>query len=210
MAKQFVNPDNQILYKEAKEIKKGDLKSDWLLKIVEEMKSVAGVNQHKDKNKTIMVGLAAPQIGYPYKIIFVDLSATAKRDDKFGQNLFVINPKILKYGKKKVKGREGCYSVKLGEQDIDGVVERSESVVVEFMDLNGEKHVQEFSGFTAVIFQHEIDHLNGKVFVHKIKKEKDLHIVFQSEYKKYKKNYKTWKRTLDPKIYFKDVAKSPK
>lgn len=71
----------------------------------------------------------------------------------------------------------------------------------------GEEVTQEFEGFTARIIQHEVDHLNGKVFVHSIKKEKDLHIVFDSECKDYGKKFATWKRTLNPKIYFSDVVK---
>ena len=49
------------------------------------------------------------------------------------------------------------------------------------MNLEGQELLEEFSGFTAVIIQHEVDHLNGKVFVHRIKNEKDLHLVFPSE-----------------------------
>jgi peptide deformylase len=177
------------------------------LNIVEEMKSIAGINQHKDKNKPIMVGLAAPQIGYSIQLVFIDLSATAKRDGKFGNNLFMVNPKIVSYGKQKERGREGCYSCKPGNFDIRGVVERSKSVKIKFTDLNGENQVMELGGFTAVIAQHEVDHLDGKVFVHGIKNEKDLHIVFDSEYKLHKKNYKKWKRTMSPKLYFKEVCK---
>jgi peptide deformylase len=73
MTKEFAKPDNQILYKQAKEVKKADMKKDWFLKIIKEMKDVAGVNQHSDKSKPIMVGLAAPQLGYSFKIVFVTL-----------------------------------------------------------------------------------------------------------------------------------------
>lgn len=207
MTKEFIKPDNQILYQVAKQIKKADLKKAWFLKIVKEMKDVAGINQHSDKSKPIMVGLAAPQLGYSFKIVFVDLSATAKRDDKYGSNLFMINPRILKYMGKKSKGKEGCYSAKTEVCDFRGLVNRNEKVLVEFMSLSGEIIREEFSGFTAVIVQHEVDHLNGKIFIHRIKNEKDLHVVFPSEYKLHKKNCKTWKRTLNPKTYFKDVAK---
>jgi peptide deformylase len=126
---------------------------------------------------------------------------------KCGTNMFVVNPQIISYGKKKSKGREGCYSCRPENFDVRGVVERSEKVKVKFLDLDGKENVQEFSGFTSVIMQHEIDHLNGKVFPHRIKNEKDLHIVFDSEYKLHKKNYKKWKRTMSPRLYFKDVCK---
>ncbi len=203
----FLRPNNKLLYRKSKAIKRKDLKEKWFLDIVEEMRKIAGVNQHKDKNKPIMVGLAAPQIGHSLQLIFIDLSATSKRDNKFGDNLFMINPTITTFSKQKERGREGCYSCKPEDFDVRGIVERSKKVKVKFMDLNGEDQEIELIDFTAVIAQHEVDHLNGKVFVHRIKKEKDLHIVFDSEYKLHKKNYKKWKRTISPQLYFKDICK---
>lgn len=207
---EFLKPNNPILYQKAKLIDKKDLKSKWFLRIVEEMKNISGGFQHNKKNKTVMVGLAAPQIGYSIQLAFVDISASAKRDGKYGNNLFILNPKIISKSKKIKKGREGCYSCKGEGLDYDGVVPRYEKVKVKYMTLEGEEKVEEFDGFTSVIFQHEIDHLNGKVFIHRIKNEKDLHLVFNSEIQNYRENWKKWKKTLDPKIYWKDVAKIKK
>lgn len=203
----FLRPDNTLLYTKAKVVSKTDLKNKWFLNIIRKMKEVAGVNQHGDMSRPIMVGLAAPQIGYPYQIIFVDISAKIQRGKSYGENIFMVNPVVKKYSKERLKGREGCYSTKLSECDVRGMVNRSTKVLVEYMTIAGDVVTQEFSGFTAVIIQHEVDHVNGKVFVHRITNKNDLHIVFPTEYKKYKKECMTWARTLDPKIYFKDIAK---
>lgn len=202
----FLKPSNPILYQKAKGVSKSDLNKKWFLDIVEKMKSVAGVNQHNDKNKTVMVGLAAPQIGYSIQLVFVDVSASMKRDGKYGKNVFMVNPQIVSKSKKTKPGREGCYSTKMECCDVDGIVSRHEKVKVKYMNLDGEVVTEEYDGFTSVIIQHEVDHLNGKVFVHRIKNEKDLHLVFPSEIVDYRKNFKKWKRTLDPKTYWKDVV----
>lgn len=94
----------------------------------------------------------------------------------------------------------------MGSCDVWGIVERHNEVTIEYLNLEGVKIINKFAGFTSVIIQHEIDHLQGKVFIHKIKDEKNLHIVFPSETKEYRNNYKKWKRTLNPKIYWKDVV----
>jgi peptide deformylase len=206
MTNVFLKPNNPLLYKVAKKLEAKNLKEKWFLKIVKEMKDIAGVNQHNEKNKTVMVGLAAPQIGYSIQLVFVDVSASSKRDGKYGSNIFMVNPEIISKSKRKKTGREGCYSAKLDCCDVDGVVERHEKVKVKYLNLDGVEVVDEFVGFTSVIVQHEVDHLNGKVFVHRIKKEKDLHLVFPSEIADYRKNFKKWKRTLDPKLYWKDVV----
>lgn len=208
MQKNFLTPDNKLLYKKAKVVKKEDFKSQWFLDLLNKMKEVAGANQnHGAKNKPVMLGLAATQIGVPYKIVFVDLSATPQRDKREAKNIFLINPKIVFKSEKQIKNREGCYSTMLDTFRVNGVVERSDKVSVKYFDENGVAQRQDFSGFTAVIVQHELDHLEGKVFVHRIKNEKDLHVVFNSEWDSYKETYKKWKRTIKPEVYFKDICK---
>jgi peptide deformylase len=188
---EFLTPDNKLLYIEAKEVYKRDLNKKWFLDSIADMKLAAGLNQTSDKNKSIMLGLAAPQIGHPYKIAFINLAAEKEGRDAFGDNLFVLNPRIVQASKAKSIGHEGCYSVGIGNEAarVSGIVSRHDWVLVEYMDLSGNIQTRRFSGFTAVIFQHEIDHLGGKVFVHRIKQEKNLHIVFESENKLYKKNF---------------------
>lgn len=103
------------------------------------------------------VGLAAPQVGVGCNVVLV------RRFDKEGEPFeFYINPKITSYSEEQNVGGEGCLSV----PDMYGEVERSCFVTISYRD--GEtfrKQKEQIEGFTAVIFQHEIDHLNGVLFI---------------------------------------------
>lgn len=206
----FLEPNDPNLYKIAKKVPKKNLQEKWFLDIVEEMKVTAGVNQHKNKNTPIMVGLAAPQIGYSLQLVFVDFSAKVTRGKEYVKNIFMVNPEILEYGKQMKRGREGCYSTKIDWCSFNGIVKRAQKVKVKYMTLDGMEKIEDVSGFTAVIIQHEVDHLNGKVFVEHIQKEKDLHIVLEGESSKYKKNFLNWRRIIDPKYYFENIVKISK
>lgn len=100
------------------------------------------------------IGLAATQINVHEQIIVIDVS-----EDK-SNPYFLINPEILSHsGKEKMD--EGCLSV----PDTYAEVERADSVVVRYLDRNGKQQELETDGLLAVCIQHEIDHLQGKLFV---------------------------------------------
>lgn len=104
------------------------------------------------------VGLAAPQIGISRRIIVVDV----------GDGIIeLINPVLIR-GKGKQLGEEGCLSV----PGYYANVERYKNIVVEGLDRDGYKVQLKASDFTAVALQHEIDHLDGVLFIDKAKKEK--------------------------------------
>lgn len=102
------------------------------------------------------VGIAAPQVGVSKKIILV------QRIDKPGEPFEAyINPKILQFTIKKQDCREGCLSVPI----IRGTTQtRAYAILVEYYTLTGKKQAEMIEGYTAAIFQHEIDHLNGILF----------------------------------------------
>ena len=114
------------------------------------------------------VGLAAPQIGQPIQLAVI---LTLPEEDDEGneiedtRELFVIiNPEIFWRSKETTKGIEGCLSIPgyLGE------VERHESVRVRGLDRHGRKLRLRLYDWTARIFQHEIDHLNGELYIDKL------------------------------------------
>jgi len=109
------------------------------------------------------VGVAAPQIGVILRIVVVDVShSKLGRDNNHGL-LTMINPKILEHsGRKSV--REGCMSV----PDYTGNVERAEEILVEFVDREGISVAIRASGFEAIAIQHEIDHLDGLLFLDRV------------------------------------------
>lgn len=105
------------------------------------------------------VGIAAPQVGVNVKMIYV------QRFDKKGEPFEVyFNPVIYEYGDSIKKGREGCLSVPA----VMGFVDRSQDIGIEYLDSTGIARNEKISGFTAVIFQHEIDHLNGILYFDRI------------------------------------------
>ncbi len=114
------------------------------------------------------VGIAAPQIGELRRIIVVDCRQSMRPCKNHGL-LFMVNPEILsKDGE--VLGREGCLSV----PDWVGVVPRAREIRVRYKDLHGDTQELESSGFEARVIQHEIDHLNGVLFVDRVVSTKDL------------------------------------
>ncbi|WP_372519234.1 peptide deformylase [Candidatus Ruminimicrobiellum ovillum] len=101
------------------------------------------------------VGLAGPQVGVSLQICVIDVVPEGKRNP-----IVLINPKVLS-GENKVELEEGCLSFpKIYEK-----VKRWNKVRVEYVDLKGNLKEVEVEGFLAKAFQHEIDHLNGKVFI---------------------------------------------
>ncbi|MCM8612154.1 peptide deformylase [Accumulibacter sp.] len=111
------------------------------------------------------IGLAATQVDVHLRLIVVDASET--RD----QLLVLINPEIqAQDGLQKCE--EGCLSV----PGIYDRVERAEHVVVRHLDLDGREQVVDASGLLAVCLQHEIDHLQGRVFVEHLSQLKQLRI----------------------------------
>lgn len=104
------------------------------------------------------IGLAANQAGFTKRMIVYDLGG--EEEDPHA----LINPVIIKEDKKKVCGEEGCLSF----PEIRAEVMRADSITIEGYDIRGEKVSFECNELLAVMFQHEIDHLNGINFVDRL------------------------------------------
>ncbi|MFM1640561.1 peptide deformylase [Aeromonas salmonicida] len=100
------------------------------------------------------IGLAATQVGRKEAIVIIDLSES--RD----QPLILINPEVIS-GTDKAFGQEGCLSI----PDYYADVERYSSVVVSALDRHGNQLTMESGEFLAIVMQHEIDHLDGNLFI---------------------------------------------
>lgn len=125
------------------------------------------------KNYRRMVGLAAPQVGVMKRIVIVDTLINPPDIKKLKLEAF-INPKIIWKSQKKESYPEACYSVPF---HYNGVMHRSKAIVIEAYTKKGEFIRKRFEGYTARIFQHEIEHLDGKRFPISLKSSKELHIV---------------------------------
>jgi peptide deformylase len=110
------------------------------------------------------IGLAAIQLGTSKRVVTMDL---AKKDDPKAPQVF-INPEILWASEEKATYEEGCLSI----PEFYGDVERPAQVKVKYLDLEGEPHEVEANGLLATCLQHEIDHLNGVLFIDHLSKLK--------------------------------------
>jgi len=159
MVQKVLRSTDPKLRVKSKEVKKVDKK---ILDLIQDLKDTLSVQKEPEG-----VGLAAPQIGKNLRVFYANY-------DKFER--VVINPEIIKESAKKgltktKKGHEileGCLSL----PNYYGPLKRSSTVKIKYLNAKGEQIEEEFKGFNAQIILHEIDHLNGILFVDHILKEK--------------------------------------
>lgn len=108
------------------------------------------------------IGLAAPQVGVNTRLIALDC---AKTEDEPPQPMVMVNPQVIASSDELNVYEEGCLSIP--EQYAE--VTRPKLVQVRWMGLDGNEHEQEFDGLWATCVQHEIDHLDGKLFIDYLK-----------------------------------------
>lgn len=173
----IVNVPNSILTTPVKPIHNFD---QALLKLVKEMGKTLEAQVDPPG-----VGLAAPQINKNLAMFIIKPTPTAKIET-------FINPKVLKQetgsrnqeekGRKKERQKlEGCLSI----PRVWGPVKRAEKVLLEYQNINGKSQTKWFSGFKAVIIQHEVDHLNGVLFTQRSLEQKGvLYEEIEGELKK--------------------------
>ena len=157
MIQKIVGVKNPVLREKARDVKKIDKKT---LELIRDMQDT--LMQQKDPEG---VGLAAPQIGKSLRIFVVDYKKLKR---------VIINPIVLETSKtsksKKVEKDilEGCLSL----PHYYGPIERNQRIKIKYLDEKAKEQIEEFTDFDAQIIQHEIDHLNGILFVDKILEQK--------------------------------------
>lgn len=139
--------------------------TDEVRKVVEQMKSAA-LDWEANREHEVGVALAAIQIDKPYKIVIIRNNFDDKKDKSF---TVFINPEITKLEGEIEEDYEGCLSVK----DIYGKVPRHTKVRLRALDEKGREIRVKAAGFLARVFQHEIDHINGTVFIDHLKNKPD-------------------------------------
>jgi len=134
------------------------------------------------------VGLAANQIGVARRVAVVDVG------EEDPPPLVLINPVIVEHGDEAETAEEGCLSI----PEIYGDVERQAHIVVEALDRDGQKYRAETTGYKARAIQHEIDHLDGILFLDHLSAVKRALLVAK------------WKKSRKGKTgYLKDVTPEP-
>lgn len=147
----IVTYPNELLRKKSAPVSPEEIKSGEIKALIAEMR--------KALKQAGGIGLAAVQIGVAKKIILVEVDGIVHA---------FLNTKITKKSWKKIAVEEGCLSVP-GQ---NGYVKRSANLKLSALDENGEKIKLETQGLTSIIFQHEIDHTNGILFIDKLIKNK--------------------------------------
>ena len=158
--------DSLFLRKEASLLGKAESQTFKVLK----ERMLATVKDTLDEG----VGIAAPQVGISRRVVAV------QRFDKEGEPFeFYVNPVIVSFSESTVLGKEGCLSV----PDVVGTVRRSKQIELSYDDLDSytstdgdiritdekvKRRTETVKGYTAIIFQHEIDHLDGILFIDKM------------------------------------------
>jgi peptide deformylase len=143
----LIFPDPLLLKKAAPVSRVDDKVRELIRDMFETMRAASGV------------GLAAPQIGVGKRVIIVDISPVEKE----AAPLALVNPEIVE-SKGLAEGTEGCLSL----PGVEGVVPRAEFVLVKARDEQGRPVQLPASGFLARALQHEIDHLDGVLFIDRI------------------------------------------
>jgi peptide deformylase len=153
MVVKILQKENKVLRENAKEVEIEKIKTGKIKSVLEKMTEALCKNESA-------VAIAAPQIGESLRIFIIQLKTGLDSN----QPLFVfINPVIKKISKKKRIVSEGCLST----EGIYGAIKRAEKLTVEAYNEKGEKFSRNASGLLAQIIQHEIDHLNGILFIDK-------------------------------------------
>lgn len=150
MLKIIIHPNENL---RKKSVNVADVSNDKIQKLIPEMMQIMA-----DKDG---VGLAAPQIGENIRLVVIRYK---------DNDLVIINPKFLKKSLLKDWGEEGCLSVpgKFGE------VKRCKSVTVKYLDDRGVEQKLKANGLLARIIQHEIDHLDGILFIDRAKNVQEI------------------------------------
>lgn len=125
------------------------------------------------------VGIAAPQVQSRDRIFIVASRPNPRYPNAPEMEPTpMINPRVLASSSEEAKGWEGCLSI----PGIRGLVPRHQAIEIEYSDRNGKLHKQELTNFVARIFQHELDHLDGIVFIDRLQSTQDL--ITEQEYQK--------------------------
>lgn len=195
-----LEPNHHILRSSCHHISKNDLRKNALQKEIELLVDFVYGNNTKGKNKSrrnaTTVGLSANQVGLANRISVVDLAIGKKG---YSDIHVLINPEIVWSSKSVIERCEGCVNL----PTIWGYVKRSKRIKVKAFDRSGNEMLVTLSGWAAILLQHEIDHLNGRLFIEKLPDPKKALYVEDEDYQEFKQKKKNWRKYIDVTEYIK-------
>jgi len=168
---------NQILRKTAKRLSMDEIESDDTQHLIDRM-------FYTLEQKKYGVGLAAPQVNRSIALSVIGTKPTPTRPDRKEVQLTLINPEIIEYYGEPVGMYEACISGELMYAEVP----RHEDIRLKWTDREGRKQEKDLDGFIAHVAQHEVDHLNGRLYVDRVVDTTTYKT--RREYEKYVENLK--------------------
>jgi peptide deformylase len=153
---------NPLLRKKARELTNEEIKSEKVQKLIKDMREFL-------VSKKMGVGLAAPQVGDDSSLALVSIRPTNNRKDAGEFELVIINPKITRTFGNRRQEWEGCLSGGALKSGLFAKVPRYKKIELVYNDEKGVRQRKTFEGLAAHVLQHEVDHLNGVLFVDKVR-----------------------------------------
>lgn len=172
--KAIVRFGNPLLREKIPELLAREIKSNVIQKFIGDLKTLI-------RSEDYGVGLAAPQIGKSVRIAVIDIKPTKLRPNVESFSMVIINPSYEGIGRRRSLW-EGCLSSGSDKDTLYGKALRYAKIRALWLDEDGEKHDKELSGLVAHVFQHETDHLNGILFVDRVRDTKTY--MLAGEYRK--------------------------
>ena len=170
---------NSILREQARQLAKKEIASYEIQQLIRYMKYTLA-------QMDMGVGLAAPQVGESIALAVIRIRPRKYRKQVKNFDMVLINPKITLTSGNKSQLWEGCVSSGAGKAGLFAKVPRHKKIKLKYTDEKGKTTTKEFSGLAAHVIQHEVDHLNGVLFVDLVKDTK-TYMTF-GEYKKMSKS----------------------
>ena len=162
-----------VLRRCARPLQPEELASDDLRRLISDM-----VDTLRDYGG---IGLAAPQVNVSVRLVLIEIPGGPTRYGELDQMPLTVyvNPEIEIVDDATAGYWEGCLSI----PGLRGFVERPRHIRVRYLDLKGERRELEATGFAATVFQHEFDHLDGRLFVDRI--QDPTRLAFEEEFARY-------------------------
>lgn len=187
----FVHHDDAMLDAKSCELSQDEIHHPATQGLFDRMLCFARGEQG-DRNRSVLVGLAAPQVGKNIRVILVDIKADGKGN--VADLRLYINPEIIELSQDTESWYEGCYSTGV----VKGIVQRPRTVTIRALNRHGHEVIETHVGYVARIFQHEIDHLDGIRFPERIPEQGHIHLVKDEEMARYRNEqaWKDWQKTV--------------
>lgn len=158
-ATKFGNP---ILRAKAKQLTMAEIQSEQIQQLIKDMR-------HTVLKKKYGVGIAAPQVGEGIALSVIGIKPTPNRPNLVPFDTIIINPEIAETYGNKTQLWEACISCGTGNSTLFAKVPRYKKIKLRWIDEKGTKHEKILEDFVAHVAQHEVDHLNGILFVDRVK-----------------------------------------